>query len=122
MCIARIAEAGDNTSSQFNIGVWDITIDKCQWSGMTGNCEVRELRPVSAQIIGFAGIPGNDQLSVVSRAKMTPDLEQHDVVKIIISVRMMVPEILELSRIGLIGQETASARRLRVFGNAKLVR
>ncbi len=71
--------------------------------------------PVTLQIIGFSCVSGDDQFEMGSGADVSANLQQHNVIEFVGFLAPGLPQILELSRVGRVGQKTTAACRLRLF-------
>src|SRR5262245_22644810 len=83
---------------------------------MAHDSKMHEPFAIPLEEIVFTVVATDDQLEPVRRSQMSTDLEQHDVVEAVVAFAARAPQIRELRRVFFVGQETASAGRLRVFG------
>src|SRR3989338_4273128 len=119
---APLAEARREARGEIEVVVVGAAVEQHQRPGVTGGGEMDEPAAIAAEKIVLALVAPDDELEMRARAQVPADLEQHYVVELVALLAARAPEIGELVRILLVGEEAAAARGLGVVVKAVLLR
>ena len=115
---ATLTIASNDAGREFQSFFVDGAVDQRQRSFVTDRSQMHETAAVAFEKSVFTFLSTNDHLEVRPWSKVSPDLEKHDVVQLVIALCTALPEILQFARVRLVGQEATTSRGLRIVHEA----
>src|SRR4029453_12495770 len=120
--IAALTVTREDSRGECQVVVSRCTVHERKWAEVALGSQVHEALAVALEEMVLAVLSADDQFEVRRGPNVTPDLQQHDVVQLVVLATARMPQIGELRRITRIGQETAASCRLRPLRESEAFR